>query len=39
MKAKTELLLYRLLWLAEEPPRPSYYNLEKSFKGWVYQNQ
>ena len=38
MKAKTELLLYRLLWLAEKPLSPSYYNLELSFEGWAYRN-
>ena len=38
MKAKSELLLYRLLWLAEKPLRPSYYNLEQSFEGWAYHN-
>lgn len=38
MKAKTELLLYRLMWLAEKPLRPTYYHLEQSFEGWAYQN-
>jgi phenylacetic acid degradation operon negative regulatory protein len=38
MKTKTELLLYRLLWLAEKPLRPTYCNLEQSFEGWAYQN-
>lgn len=38
VKAKTELLLYRLLWLAEKPTRPSYYHLEQSFEGWAYRN-
>jgi phenylacetic acid degradation operon negative regulatory protein len=38
MKAKTELLLYRLLWLAEKPLRPSYFNLEQSFEGWAYRS-
>lgn len=38
MKAKTELLLYRLLWLAEKPLRPTFYNLEQSFEGWAYRN-
>lgn len=38
MKAKTELLLYRLLWLAEKPLRPTYFNLEQSFEGWAYRN-
>lgn len=38
MKAKTELLLYRLWWLAEKPLRPTYHHLEQSFEGWAYQN-
>jgi DNA-binding transcriptional regulator PaaX len=38
MKAKTELLLYRLLWLAEKPLRPTYSNLEATFEGWAYRN-
>jgi len=38
MKAKTELLLYRLLWLAKKPLQPTYFNLEESFEGWAYQN-
>lgn len=38
MKAKSELLLYRLLWLASKPLIPSYYNLEQSFEGWAYHN-
>lgn len=38
MKPKTELLLYRLLWLAEKPMIPSYRNLEQSFEGWAYRN-
>ncbi len=38
MKAKTELLLYRMLWMAEKPLRPTYYNLEQSFEGWAYRN-
>jgi phenylacetic acid degradation operon negative regulatory protein len=38
MKAKTELLLYRLLWLAEKPLRPTYFNLEQSFEGWAYRS-
>jgi phenylacetic acid degradation operon negative regulatory protein len=38
MKAKTELLLYRLLWLAEKPLSRSYQNLEQSFEGWAYSN-
>ena len=38
MKAKTELLLYRLLWLAEKPLRPTYFNLEQSFECWAYRS-
>jgi phenylacetic acid degradation operon negative regulatory protein len=38
MKAKTELLLYRLAWLAEKPLRPTYRNLDQSFEGWAYCN-
>lgn len=38
MKAKTELLLYRLFWLAEKPFKPTYQNLEQSFEGWAYRN-
>jgi phenylacetic acid degradation operon negative regulatory protein len=37
MKAKTELLLYRLLWLAEKPMRPTFCNIERSFEGWAYR--
>ncbi|MEX2578434.1 MAG: hypothetical protein WD342_05190 [Verrucomicrobiales bacterium] len=38
MKAKTELFLYRLLWLADKPMRPTYRNIEESFEGWAYRN-
>jgi len=38
MNAKTELLLYRLMWLAEKPLSPTYSNLEQSFEGWAYRN-
>ena len=38
MKAKTELLLYRLFWLAEKPFKPTFQNLEQSFEGWAYSN-
>jgi len=38
MNPKTELLLYRLMWLAEKPLSPTFYNLEKSFEGWAYHN-
>jgi phenylacetic acid degradation operon negative regulatory protein len=36
MKAKTELLLHRLLWLADKPMRPTFRNIEDSFEGWAY---
>jgi len=38
MKAKTELLLYRLLWLVDKPMRPTFRNIEDSFEGWAYRN-
>lgn len=38
MKAKTELLLYRMMWLADKAIRPYFFNLEQSFEGWAYQN-
>lgn len=38
MEAKTELLLYRLLWLAEKPLRAIYFKLEQSFEGSAYRN-
>ncbi|NLT70920.1 MAG: hypothetical protein GXX91_09525 [Verrucomicrobiaceae bacterium] len=37
MTTKTELLLYRLLWLAEKPVRPTFRNLELGFEGWAYR--
>jgi phenylacetic acid degradation operon negative regulatory protein len=38
MKAKTELLLYRLFWLAEKPFSRGYVDLWQSFEGWAYYN-
>lgn len=38
MKAKTELLLYRLSWLAEKPLDRSYRHIGQSFEGWAYRN-
>lgn len=38
MKAKTELLLYRLMWLADKAIQPYFFNLEQSFEGWAYRN-
>jgi phenylacetic acid degradation operon negative regulatory protein len=36
MTAKTELLLYRMLWLTSKAIRPTYRNIEESFEGWAY---
>ncbi|MEI6071779.1 MAG: hypothetical protein WCS31_08295 [Verrucomicrobiae bacterium] len=38
MKAKTELLLYHLLWTTEALFRPTFRNLNQSFEGWAYKN-
>ena len=38
MKAKTEILLYHLLWTAENLTRPHYRLIEDSFEGWAYRN-
>ena len=38
MKAKTEELLYLLLWAAETAARPTFRNLTESFEGWAYRN-
>lgn len=38
MKAKTEELLYLLLWTAETALRPTFRNLTESFEGWAYRN-
>jgi phenylacetic acid degradation operon negative regulatory protein len=37
MKAKTEELLYFLLWGAEQLSRPTFRNLSDSFEEWVYR--
>lgn len=37
MKAKTELLLYRFLWLTEKPMLPTFRNITDSFEGWAYR--
>jgi phenylacetic acid degradation operon negative regulatory protein len=37
MTAKTETLLYRLLWLAEKPLRPTLRNLEDGFEAWAFR--
>lgn len=36
MKAKTELLLYHLLWLGDQLTRPTFRNLSASFETWAY---
>ncbi len=38
MKAKTELLLYHLLWTCEMLATPTFRNLTGSFEGWAYRN-
>ena len=37
MRAKTEELLYLLLWTAETVSRPTWRNLTESFEGWAYR--
>src|SRR5437867_4893596 len=37
MQAKTEELLYFLLWTCEKAFRPTWRNLEESFEGWAYR--
>jgi len=38
MKAKTEELLYLLLWTCERLVRPTFRNLTDSFESWAYRN-
>lgn len=38
MRAKTEELLYLLLWTAETVSRPTWRSLTESFEGWAYRN-
>jgi phenylacetic acid degradation operon negative regulatory protein len=38
MNAKTEELLWMLLWTCEMISRPTYRNLTESFEGWAYRN-
>jgi DNA-binding transcriptional regulator PaaX len=38
MRAKTEELLYLLLWTAETLIRPTWRNMTESFEGWAYRN-
>jgi len=37
MRAKTEELLYFLLWTAETISRPTWRNMTGSFEGWAYR--
>lgn len=37
MRAKTEELLYFLLWTAETISRPTWRNMTESFEGWAYR--
>lgn len=38
MRAKTELLLWHLLWAAEMMMRPTFRNLMGGYEGWAYRN-
>ena len=38
MKAKTEQLLYHLLFFAEQMSHPTYANAGRSFEAWAYRN-
>lgn len=38
MKAKSELLLFQMLWVADKVMRPTFRNLDNSFEGWAYEN-
>ncbi len=38
MRAKTEELLYLLLWSADQLARPTFRNLTESFESWAYRN-
>jgi phenylacetic acid degradation operon negative regulatory protein len=38
MKARTEELLYLLLWSADKLMRPTFRNLTDSFESWAYRN-
>lgn len=38
MKAKTELLLYQCLWMADVMLRPTWRNMMGSFEEWSYRN-
>ncbi len=39
MKAQTELLLYQLLWTAEQLAFPTFRNLSMSFESWAYSKR
>ncbi len=38
MKAKTELLLYRMSWVMDHMMRPSLRNMDESFESWAYRS-
>ncbi len=38
MKAKSELLLWQMMWAADKMLCPTLRNLNESFEGWAYQN-
>ncbi len=38
MKAKTELLLYHIMWATETLARPTYRGFSGSFESWAYRN-
>lgn len=38
MKAKTEMILYHCMWMAETIMRPSWRGLNSSFEEWSYRN-
>ncbi len=38
MKPKTELLLYQLMWFAEQAFQPTLRNMSESFEGWAYRS-
>ena len=37
MKAKSELILYHCLWMAEKVMHPTWRTLDESFEGWAYR--
>lgn len=38
MKAKTELLLYRMGWVLDRMKHPVFRNMDQSFESWAYQS-